>query len=126
LLLLQYLCDRLANIFHVDWLQSHLAVAKHWIDWEPVEELEDGGEKRIIWAKHDRWTDQNSISKCFSNRQFALTALSDIQRLRASIGTNSRNMNEPFDSASLRLSRDAFGGLDMDGMKRLLSPLVSY
>jgi hypothetical protein len=32
-------------------------------------------------------------------------------------------MNESFDSASLRLSRDPFGGLDMDGMKRLLSPL---
>ena len=45
---LQHLCDRLPNIFHVDWVQSHLAVAEHWIDWEPVEELEDGGEKRII------------------------------------------------------------------------------
>jgi hypothetical protein len=32
-------------------------------------------------------------------------------------------MNELFDSASLRLSRDTFGGLDMDGMKRFLSPL---
>jgi hypothetical protein len=123
---LHYGCDRLPNIFYIDWLQSHLPIPEHRKNGEPVDNLEDGGEKRIIWAKHDRWTDQNSISKCFSNRQFALTALSDIQRLRASIGTNSRNMNEPFDSASLRLSRDAFGGLDMDGMKRLLSPLVSY
>jgi hypothetical protein len=48
---------------------------------------------------------------------------SDIQRLRASIGTNPRNMNEPFDSASLHLSRDPFGRLGMYGMKRFLSPL---
>jgi hypothetical protein len=38
------------------------------------------------------------------------------------IGTNPRNMDEPFDSASLRLSRDALGRLDVDGMKRLSSP----
>ena len=123
LLLLQYLCGRLANIFHVDWLQSHLAVAKHWIDWEPVEELEDGGEKRIIRPKHDRWADQNGIGKGLPNRQFAFAALSDIERWRTGIGTDPRNMNEPFDSSSLRLSRDPLGGLDVDGMERLLSLL---
>jgi len=32
-------------------------------------------------------------------------------------------MNEPFDSGSLRLSRDPLGSLDVDGMKRLKSPL---
>ena len=32
-------------------------------------------------------------------------------------------MNEPFDSSSLRLSRDPLGGLDVDGMERLLSLL---
>jgi hypothetical protein len=32
-------------------------------------------------------------------------------------------MNEPFDPASLCLSRHPSGRLDMDGMKRLLSPL---
>ena len=32
-------------------------------------------------------------------------------------------MNEPFDPALLCLSRDPSGRLDMDGMKRLLSPL---
>jgi hypothetical protein len=73
---------------------------------------------RGIRAKHYRWTDQNGISKCFSNSQFALTALSDIQRLRSSIGTDPQNMNEPFDPRLLRLSRDPFGGLDMDGMER--------
>jgi hypothetical protein len=40
---------------------------------EPVEKLEDGGKKRVIRANHDCWTDQNGISKCTSNRQFALT-----------------------------------------------------
>ena len=85
---LQNLCDRLPNIFHVDRLQSHLAVAEHWIDWEPVEELEDGGEKRIIRSKHDRWADQNGIGKGLPNRQFAFATLSDVKRLRAGIGTN--------------------------------------
>jgi hypothetical protein len=38
--------------------------------------------------------------------------------LRSSIGTDPQNMNEPFDPRLLRLSRDPFGGLDMDGMER--------
>jgi hypothetical protein len=32
-------------------------------------------------------------------------------------------MDEPFDSGSLRLSRDPLGRLDVDGMKRLPSVL---
>jgi len=120
---LQHLYDRLPNIFHIDWLQSHLAVAEHWIDWELVEELEDGGEKRVIRPKHDRWADQNGIGKGHSNRQFAFAALSDIERVRAGIGTDPRNMDEPFDSGSLRLSCDPLGRLDVDGMKRLPSLL---
>jgi hypothetical protein len=38
-------------------------------------------------------------------------------------GPNPRNMDEPFDSRSLRLSRDPLGRLDVDGMKRLPSVL---
>jgi hypothetical protein len=120
---LQYLCDRLPNIFHVDWLQSHLAVAEHWIDWKPLKELEDGSEKRIIRPKHDRRADQKGIIKGLPNRQFALTALSDVERLRARIGTDPRNMDESFDPGSLCLSRDPLGSLDVDGMKRLSSLL---
>ena len=85
---LEHLCDRLSNIFNVDWLQTNLAVAEHWIDWEPVEELEDGGEKRIIRPKHDCRADQNGIGKGLPNRQFAFAALSDIERFRAVIGTD--------------------------------------
>jgi len=48
----------------------------------PLEELEDGSEKRIIRPKHDRWADQNGIGKGLPNRQLALTTLSDIKRLR--------------------------------------------
>jgi hypothetical protein len=120
---LQHLCDRLPDIFHIDWLQSHLAVAEHWIDWKPVEELEDGGEKRVIRPKHDRWADQNGIGKGHPNRQFAFATLSDIERVRAGIGSDPRNMDEPFDSGSLRLSCDPLGRLDVDGMKRLPSLL---
>ena len=123
MLLLQYLCDRLPNIFHVDWLQSHLAVAEHWIDWKPLEELEDGSDKCVIRPKHDRWTDQNGISKGLPNRQFALTALSDVDRSRAGIGADPRNMDESFDPRSLCLSRNPLGSLDVDGMKRLSSLL---
>ena len=65
---LQHLCDRLPNIFHVDWLQSHLAGAEHWIDREPVEELEDSGQKCIIRPKHDRRADENGIGKGVPNR----------------------------------------------------------
>jgi hypothetical protein len=120
---LQHLCDRLPNIFRVDWLQSHLAVTEHWIDWEPVKELEDGGEKAIIRPKHDRRADQNRISKGRPNRQFAFATLSDVRRLRAGIGTDPRNMDEPFDPGSLRLSCDPLGRFDVDGMKRLPSLL---
>ena len=120
---LQHLCDRVPNIFHVDWLQSHLAGAEHWIDREPVDELEDNGEKCIIQPKHDRRADDNGIGKGLPNRQFAFAALSDIERLRAEIGTHPRNMDEPFDPGSLRLSCDPLGRLDVDGMKRLRSVL---
>jgi hypothetical protein len=115
---LHYLCDRLPNIFHLDWLQSHLAIAEHGIDWKPVEKREDGSEKRIIRPKHDRRADQNSVCKGRPDRQFALPPLSDIERLRAGIGTDPRYMDEPFDSGSLRLSCDPSGRLDVDGMKR--------
>lgn len=57
------------------------------------------------------------------NRQFAFAAHSDIERLRAGIGTDARNMDEPFNSGSLRLNCDPLGRLDMDGMKRLRSVL---
>jgi len=100
-----------------------LAVAEHWIDWEPVEEFENGGEKRIIRPKHDRRADQNGIAKGLSNRQFAFAALSDIERLRVGIGTDTGNVDEPFNSGSLRLSRDPLGRLDVDGMERLPSLL---
>jgi hypothetical protein len=43
--------------------------------------------------------------------------------LRAEIGTHPRNMDEPFDPGSLRLSCDPLGRLDVDGMKRLRSVL---
>ncbi len=43
-------------------------ITEHWKEREPLEKLEDGGEKRIVRAKHDRWTDQNGISKGFPNR----------------------------------------------------------
>ena len=40
--------------------------------------------------------------KGLPNCQFAFAALSDIKRLRAGIGADPRNMDEPFDSGSLR------------------------
>jgi hypothetical protein len=120
---LQYLCDRLPDIFHVDWLQSHLAVAEHRIDWEPLEKPNDDGEERIVQPKHDRRPDHNGISKAYSNCQFAFAALSDIEGWRAGVGTYPRNMNEPFDSGSLRLSRDPLSRFDVDGMKRVPSAL---
>ena len=65
----------------------------------------------------------NRISKGRPNRQFAFATLSDVKRLRAGIGTDPRNMDEPFDPGSLRLSCDPLGRLDVDGMKRLPSLL---
>jgi hypothetical protein len=57
------------------------------------------------------------------NRQFAFAAFSDIQGLRGSVSADSRNVGEPFDSRSMRLSCYPLGRLDVHGMKSLLSVL---
>jgi hypothetical protein len=81
--------NRLRNIFHIGRLQSGLAAAEHRIDWKLAEELEDGGENRIVRAEHHGRSDENCIGERCSNSQFAFAALSDIARLGRGICANS-------------------------------------
>jgi hypothetical protein len=120
---LQRPCDRLRHIFHIGRLQSRQAAAEHRIDWKSAEELEDGGEKRVIRSEHHRWADEKCIGEHRPNRQFAFATLSDVKGLRGSISADSRNVDESFDSDSMRLSCYPLGRLDVHGMKSLLSVL---
>ena len=52
-----------------------------------------------------------------------LPAFSDVMGLRGSISADSRNVGEPFDSGSMRLSCYPLGSLDVHGMKSLPSVL---
>jgi len=52
-----------------------------------------------------------------------LPAFSDVMGLRGSISADSRNVGEPVDSGSMGLSCYPLGGLDVHGMKSLLSML---
>ena len=70
----------LRHIFHIDRLQSRPAASEHRIDWKLVEELEDGREKRVVGPKHHGRADEERIGKRSPDRQFAFTALSDIER----------------------------------------------
>src|SRR5712692_373509 len=120
---LQRPCDRLRHIFYKDRLQSCQTAAEHRIDWKPAEKLEDSGEKRVIRSEHHRRADNKCIGERRPNRQFAFAALSDVKGLRGSISADSRNVGEPSDSGSMRLSCYPLGGLDVHGMKSLLSVL---
>ena len=77
---LQHSCDRLRHIFHVGRLQSRKATAEHWIDGEPAEKLEDGGEKRVVQSEHHGGADEDGVGKGGPNRQFAFASLADIER----------------------------------------------
>ena len=65
--------------------------------------------------------DEKCIGERRPNRQFAFAAFADVKGLRGSISADSRNVGEPFDSGSMRLSCYLLGGLDVHGMKSLLS-----
>jgi hypothetical protein len=115
--------DRLRHIFHIGRLQSRQAAAEHRIDWKSAEELDDGREKCVIRSEHHRRADENCVGERRPNRQFAFTALSDVWGLRGSISADSRNVGEPFDSGSVRLSCYPLGRLNVHEMKSLLSVL---
>src|ERR1700719_3064524 len=89
----------------------------------PAEELEDSGENRVIQTKHHRRANEKCIGQRCPNRQFAFAALSDVKGWRGSISADSRNVGEPFDSGSMRLSCYPLGRRDVHGMKSLLSML---
>jgi hypothetical protein len=120
---LQLPCDRVRHIFHIGRLQSRQAAAEHRIDWKPAEELEDSSEKGVIRSEHHRRADEKCIGVRRPNRQFAFAALSDVQGLRGNISADSRNVDEPFDAGSVRLSGYPLGRLDVHEVKRLLSVL---
>jgi hypothetical protein len=79
--------------------------------------------KRVIRSEHHRRADEKCIGERRPNRQFAFAAFSDVMRLRGCISADPRNVGEPFDSGSMRLSCYPLGGLDVHGMKSLLSVL---
>src|SRR5215470_18928689 len=71
---LQRSCDCLRHIFHIGRLQSRQAPSEHRIDWKSAEELEDGGEKRVVRSEHHSWADEKGVGKRRPNRQFAFAA----------------------------------------------------
>jgi len=72
------LSNRFRNIFYIDWLQPGQAAAEHWIDWKLAEELEDGGEKRVIRCEYHRRANQKRIIECRPDCQFTFAALSNV------------------------------------------------
>ena len=116
---LQRDCDRLRYIFDISWLQSRSAADKPRIDWKPFEQLDESRQKSVVWPKHHGRTDNERIGERGPYCQFTLPTLANIKRLRAGIGTNPRNMNQPLNAGSLRLDCHPLSGLDMNGMKGL-------
>ena len=72
------LSNRFRNIFYIDRLQFGQAAAEHWIDWKLAEELEDGGEKRVIRCEYHRRANQKRIIECRPDCQFTFAALSNV------------------------------------------------
>src|SRR5258705_240763 len=71
------------------------------------------------------WETFHSVHVESAQRVTAQAQRAGVKRLVhvSGIGADPRNMDEPFDSRSLRLSCDPLGRLDVDGMKRLPSLL---
>jgi hypothetical protein len=115
--------DRLPYVFHIGRLQSGKTAAEHRIDQKPAQKQEDGREKRVILAEHHRRADENGIGERGPHRQLAFAALADIRRWRGRIGSDSRDVDEPFDPGPTRSTRYAFGSVDVYGVKSLPSAL---
>ena len=57
----------------------------------------------LVWSEHHRRPEKCGVGKRGEDRQFAFATFADIERRRASISTDSGNMDEPLDSSSVRL-----------------------
>ena len=51
----------------------------------------------FVWSEHHRRPEKCGVGKRAEDRQFAFPTFADIQRRRASISTDSRNMDEPLE-----------------------------
>jgi hypothetical protein len=90
---------------------------------KPAQQFEDGCEKRVVQSKHHCGAKDNRIGECGLHRQLALASLSDVDRLRCRVSANSRHVDEPLDTRYVRLRCDAFGGLNVHGMKCVIAAL---
>jgi hypothetical protein len=70
-----------------------------------------------------RRTHENRVGERGPHRQFAFAALADVERRRGRVGANSRDLDEPLDSVSLRARRHAARRLHVHGVERAPAPL---
>src|SRR5215813_12947865 len=71
--------DRASHVFHVSGLQSGEATAEHGIDRKSAQELEDGGEKRVVLSEHHGGANENCVLECGLHRQLSFAALTDVE-----------------------------------------------
>ena len=77
----------------------------------------------FVWSEHHRRPEKCGVGKRGEDRQFAFPTFTDIERRRASISTDSRNMDEPLDSSSVRLDCQPLSQLHVHRMERVPSAL---
>jgi hypothetical protein len=78
-------------------------------------------EKRVIWAKHNRRTDDNCVCECAQNCQFAFATLSNVQRSRTRIRADTGKMDKVLDPGLSRLNCYSSGSFDVHGIECLVS-----
>ena len=120
---LQRRCHPFGDVFHIDRLQSRDPAAEHRIHREPAQQFQAGGEKSVVRPEHHCRAKENRIGECGPHRQLAFTSLSNVDRLRCRVRANSRHVDEPLDTRYVGLRCDAFGGLNVDGIKCVIGAL---
>jgi hypothetical protein len=111
--------DSLGHILHKDGLQPCQAAPEEGIRGKAPQKLNDGIEKSIVLPEHHGWANDGGIGKGGPDRQLPFTPVADIRGAGVRIGSDPRDMDEPFNARTLRLACDLPGCFHMQRLEGL-------
>ena len=119
----QNLCDRFGDVAHIDRLQPGFAAAEQRQDRHHPRHGRQPVEERVVRPEQDARAEDRGFRKPFPHQSFADGSGPDIGRGRSGIGTDARNVHEPFDPCQCRRPGDMHGAVPMDRLEGRLAAL---
>ena len=113
----QDLCDRFGDVADIDRLQPRFAAAEQRQDRHHPRHGRQPVEERVVRPEQDARAEDRGFRKLFPHQPFADGSGPDIGRGRSGIGTDARNVHQPFDSRQCRRAGDMHGAVPMDRLE---------